>query len=252
MSTPDFLQISDTRPKWMDGSDQPSGFANYKTKNTYLRNLRCPDLRCWMIATHVPPEIHGCGFLAVSGFNRSRTLSLETPDMPMALNFCHLSRQMDGSDLYRGFHCEFTRSPVHGIFDIPIPDASISRYVSGLLLGLRRFKPRAPSVNPMADGYLSEDPTAHDLLLHLVKPGLLLLLPGRRFFSKPLPPELLHFLPALEEFQSSQRPQPLPSFLLCELLTLELRLRIKMTLFLLSFEYSEPQRVLELLHSLQL
>jgi hypothetical protein len=48
----------------------------YKAKITYLRNLRCPDLRCWMIATCVPPEIHGCGFLTVSGFNRSRTLGL--------------------------------------------------------------------------------------------------------------------------------------------------------------------------------
>jgi hypothetical protein len=52
MSNPDFLQIPDTRPKWMDGSDQPSGFAKRQTKNSYLCNLRCPDLRCWMIMRH--------------------------------------------------------------------------------------------------------------------------------------------------------------------------------------------------------
>jgi hypothetical protein len=33
---------------------------------------------------------------------------------------------MDGSGLYRGFHCELTRSPVHGISDIPIVDIPIS------------------------------------------------------------------------------------------------------------------------------
>jgi hypothetical protein len=33
MSIPDFPRISDTRPKWMDGSDQPSGFANYINPN---------------------------------------------------------------------------------------------------------------------------------------------------------------------------------------------------------------------------
>jgi hypothetical protein len=116
-------------PKWMDGSDQTLGFTNCKSKTpTYVS----PDYRFSDLddhATRVLPEIHDCDPFAILGLKGSRTLGLQISDMPMVLDSCHVSNQMDGSDLYRGFHCGFTRSLVHGIsrypklrrFDILIP-----------------------------------------------------------------------------------------------------------------------------------
>jgi hypothetical protein len=89
---PDFFIFSDTRPKWMDGSYQTSGFANCKAKTTtYVSpNDRFPDLDNH--TTCVLPGIHGWNPFVVSGLKRSRTLGLETFDMPMALDFYHVSQ----------------------------------------------------------------------------------------------------------------------------------------------------------------
>jgi hypothetical protein len=73
---PRLLRISDTRPKWMDGSDQTSGFINCKAKTlTYVS----PDDRISDLDDHttrVLPEIHDCDPFVVSGLKGSRTLGL--------------------------------------------------------------------------------------------------------------------------------------------------------------------------------
>jgi hypothetical protein len=130
----------------MDGSDQTSNFAKCKIKPlTYVSPTgRISDLDDH--TTRVLPKIHGCNPFAVSGLKRSQTLGLYTSEVSMALDSCHVSQQMDGSKLFRGFHCGFTRSLVHGIFNIPNSDASISRHLSGPSLVLRGFNPYATSV----------------------------------------------------------------------------------------------------------
>jgi hypothetical protein len=64
------------RPKWMDGSDQTSDFANCKAKTlTYVS----PDDRIYDLDDHttrVLPGIHGCDPFVVSRLKGSRTLGI--------------------------------------------------------------------------------------------------------------------------------------------------------------------------------
>lgn len=82
----------------------------------------------------------------------------------MALDFCHLSQQMDGSELFRIFTMDLPDFLSTGF---PISRTPTPRYPDTF----RNFRSAREELNPVqllsgrtADRYLCEDPMAHDLL----------------------------------------------------------------------------------------
>jgi hypothetical protein len=77
----------------------------------------------------------------------------------MDLDLCHVSQQMDDFDLFWGFRHGFTQSLFLRTSDIPNSDT-----FRDLRYACEGLNPMQLLLDRMAKGYLSEDPTDHNLL----------------------------------------------------------------------------------------